>query len=705
MYKIIFLIFTSFLLAATGCSNNLQEGEEKMFEPLSYQEADQKADSVLALMTTEEKTAYISGDKSFFIRAIPRLGLKEVYMSDATQGIHIRDEFGEVDLSQYQPEKSTAFPCPLALAATWNPDLAYNYARSVGEECLAGGIGVLLGSGMNIYRISQCGRNFEYFGEDPFLAGSMINKYVKGVQSTGTVATLKHFVANNTDYFRRKSNSIVDERTLHEIYTPAFKAGIDADAKAVMTAYNLVNGEWAGQSKYVISELLENDLGHKWMIMTDWWSVWDGEKVVESGQDLEMPGADALADIPQLLVEGKIQEEDIDEMVKGILRTYFAMKLGERKPDSSYYDTFDDHVEVALQSAREGIVLLKNNSDILPVKDDVKSILLTGTYVTRLAMGGGSAAVEGYDRKLMLDELKNQFGDKLDYVEKPTVEQIKSADIVLCSIGTDDSEGWDRPFELPEEEEQKVLKCVNNNVNTVVIVSSGSGIRMTGWNDKAKAIIYAWYPGQIGNRALAEIIAGKTNPSGKLPMTIEKDFNDSPGYGYLPEGGELYTGWNDEEERAREVYDIKYDEGVLVGYRWYETKDIEPLYHFGHGLSYTDFEYSKLVVSRELFHEDDELTVIFNVKNTGDVEGMETAQLYIQDVESSVIRPYKELKGFQKIMLAPGEDKTVEVHLTKKDFSFWNPETKDWFAEKGKFIIHVGSSSKDIKLKKEIELL
>lgn len=278
-------------------------------------------------MTLDEKLAYIGGDKSFFIRAIERLNLPEIYFADATQGIHIRQEFDGIDLSAYQPKKSTALPCPILLASTCNKELAYQYAKSIGEECRASNIGMLLGSGMNLYRIFQCGRNFKYFGKDHFLAAVMIENYVKGLQSTGTVATLKHFVANNTDFFRRKSNSIIDERTLHEVYTFAFKAGIDADAKAVMTAYNLVNGEWCGQSEYVISNLLREQLGFKWLVMTDWWSVDDGVKVAKSGQDLEMPYTIALEKGKQLLQEDKIQESDINRMVKSILTTCYAMKL------------------------------------------------------------------------------------------------------------------------------------------------------------------------------------------------------------------------------------------------------------------------------------------------------------------------------------------------------------------------------------------
>jgi len=701
------IFFLCFIISWNQLSSqsylNSEEYKE-MFKPLSINEAEKIADSVLKLMTPEEKIAFVGGDKSFFIRAIPRLNITEVYMADATQGVHIREKFRDVDLSAYQLPKSTAFPCPLSLSATWNSELAYDYAKSVGEECRAGGIGILLGPGMNIYRISQCGRNFEYFGEDPFLASEMIKEYVTGVQSTGTVATLKHFAANNTDYYRRKSNSVVDERTLHEIYLPAFKAGVDAGAFAVMTSYNQINGEWCGQSGYVINNILRKQLGFKGLVMTDWSSVYDVEKLSKSGQDLEMPSAVALKDVPQLIDEGKVQVTDIDRMAKSILKTYFAAKLHNKKKDDSYLEKFPEHESVALQTAREGIVLLKNEDNTLPIKDEVKNILLTGDYVEKLAVGGGAAFVEGYNNRLMLDELKKEFGDRLNFVKDPTADQIKSAEIVLCNIGTNDSEGRDRPFELPADQENKVMTCVQNNPNVIVIVTSGSGIKMTNWNNNARAIIYAWYGGQTGNQALTEIIAGKINPSGKLPITIEKDFKDSPGYGYIPEGESLYTGWNAEQEKARAVYDVHYNEGVFVGYRWYENKKIKPLYPFGFGLSYADFQYSDLKITPARFQEKDSVTVTFNLKNVGNMKGMEAAQLYVQDVESSVSRPNKELKGFKKINLEPGENKTIQIKLGKKDFSFWNPQTKSWFAENGKFIIQIGSSSQDIKLIKEIEL-
>ncbi len=678
--------------------------QEEIFQPLSYEEACAKADSVLKLMSDDELLSYIGGDRSFFIRAIPRLGLQEIYMADATAGVHIRETFQNNDLSKYKMEKSTAFPCPLALAATWNTDLAYKYARSIGEECRAGGIGILLGPGLNHYRHSQCGRNFEYFGEDPFLRSQLIASYVRGVQSTGTVATLKHFVANNTEYFRRRSNSVVDERTLHEIYMPGFKAGIDAGAKAVMTSYNLLNGEWAGQCSYVINDLLRTRLGFQWLVMTDWWSVYDGVKVIKSGQDLEMPSAEAVKNVKDYLEKGLVTYDDIRRMVRSILTTCFAMKLYERTSDPQYYQSFPYHETIALETARESIVLLKNEDNILPIQSSVLSILVTGEYVEQLARGGGSAEVKGYNIVLMMDALKKEFGTKVQYIRNPSSDQISKASVVLCNVGTSDSEGWDRPFELPEEQEELVQLCANNNPNTIVIVTSGSGIRMTGWAHKVKAILYAWYVGQNGNNALAEILSGKTNPSGKLPITIEKEFSDSPGYGYIPEGGTLYTGWNSEGEKKQEVYTIEYKEGIFTGYRWYESRNIEPLYYFGYGLSYTKFDYVDINISSKTIKKEGTVTVECTIKNAGSREGKEILQLYIRQLQSSIPRPVKELKGFAKVRLKPGESTVVRLKLSGGDFAYWHPEKRDWVVELGSYEILVGASVNDIRLKKELTI-
>ena len=346
---------------------------------------------------------------------------------------------------------------------------------------------------------------------------------------------------------------------------------------------------------------------------------------------------------------------------------------------------------------------MKNDRNVLPIGDQTKKILLTGAYVDTLAAGGGSAEVKGYNHRTMLDELRTMFGKRIRFTKSPSDEEIHSADVVFCNVGTLDSEGWDRPFALPAEQENLVKRCVAENTNTVVIVTSGGGARMTDWSERAKAILYAWYVGQSGNTALAEILAGKINPSGKLPITIEKEFQDSPGAGYTPKGEELYSGWNSDGEEAHPVYDVRYDEGIFVGYRWYEKKNIEPLFPFGHGLSYTSFEYRDLDISREKAGQP-VVSLRFTVKNAGIREGAEVAQVYVQDVECSVPRPVKELKGFRKVSLKPGQQTTVRVDLHASDFAFWNPETRRWQAGPGVFRILVGSSSADLRLAGEVSM-
>jgi beta-glucosidase len=675
--------------------------------PIGFDEAGKRADSILKRMTIDEKIDLIGGHKLFFIKGFSKYGIPQFYLSDATQGVHIRKELSNL------MEKSTAFPCPLALTATWNTNLAVQYAKCIGEECRVSDVAVLLGPGMNIYRISQNGRNFEYFGEDPFLAARMVENYLVGMQSTGVMATLKHFCCNNTDHHRRQTNSIVDERTLNEIYLPAFKAGIDAGAMAVMTSYNKVNGEYAGQSDFVINKLLREHLGFKWLVMSDWWSVYDPEKVIKSGLDLEMPGhafdqmpaLKELGDIyvrsnaKRLLEEGKVSEADIDRMALSIMRTFIAMGLyDEPVKDLKYIENFPRHEEVALQTAREAIVLLRNEKNILPIDPaKIQTILLTGVFVEEIARGGGSAEVEGYNLISILDALKAEFGANIEYIKEPTKDQVQSAHIVLISVGTLDAEESDRPFELPDIQEKKILDFAALNPNVIVIVNSGGGVKMSDWNTKVAGIIYAWYIGQNGNRALAEIISGKVNPSGKLPITIEMKFEDSPGYPYYMPGDSLDSIWKGDMNWKTPQNDIVYKEGVFVGYRWYDSKEIEPLYHFGFGLSYTSFEIGELSILRNNLNKGGKVTIGFSIKNTGLVEGAEVVQAYVTDEVATVARPVKELKAFRKVFLAPGQEVTIEIELCKIDFSFWDVATGAWLAEPGKFKILVGFSSADIK--------
>ena len=676
--------------------------------PISYIIADRRADSILSLMTLDEKIEMIGGHNSFFTKGYDKYGIPAFYFSDATQGVHIRKNLDS------STQKSTAFPCPLALTATWNPSLAYTYAKSIGEECRANNVAVLLGPGMNIYRISQNGRNFEYFGEDPFLAARMVENYVVGMQSTGTITTLKHFLCNNTDFHRRRTNSIVSERAIHEIYLPAFKAGVDAGALAVMTSYNQVNGEWSGQSGYVINQLLKKELGFKGIVMTDWWSVYDPEKVLKSGLDLEMPG-EATSSIPDLTVigdiylrtntarlikEGKATVEDVNRMAKNIIRTFIAMGDYDRPvKDATYLEKYPEHEKAALQTARESIVLLRNEKNILPLSSkNSKNILVVGKYVNNIARGLGSAEVEGYNNIQMIDALRTEFGPSVTYVKEPTDNQLKAADFVIVSIGTSDSEGWDKPFELPFESNELIEKSASLNKNTIVVVNAGGGLKMTGWNTKVPAIIYMFYAGQNGYTALAEILSGKTNPSGKLPVTIEKKFEDSPGFGYIPSGMKLYTGWGGDMIAPKiPVIDIRYKEGIFVGYRWYESKKIEPLYPFGFGLSYTTFNFSKIKVSSAEKNKTSETTVEFQLKNTGNSSGAEVSQLYIQALNSSIERPVKELKAFTKTVLNAGETKNVTLKLKNIDFAYWDVKSHAWKVEPGIYTLLLGPASNDIK--------
>ncbi|ATC66110.1 glycosyl hydrolase [Nibricoccus aquaticus] len=670
--------------------------------PVSFEDATTRADALLAKLSLDEKHQLISGHRGFFTKGFPHHGIPELLMSDASGGVNLRRNLG------LPLDRSVAFPAPIALAATWNPALAARYARAIGEECRAANVAILLGPGVNIYRHSQCGRNFEYFGEDPFLAAQITERYVLGVLETGTIPTLKHFLANNTDHHRRTSDSALDERTMHEIYLPAFKAGIDAGAMAVMTAYNQVNGEWAGQSRAVIEKLLRETLGYQWLVMTDWWSVFDAEKIIASGQDLEMPGEKFLqADTPRLLKTGRVTEAQIDRLVRSILRTQIAMGLHDRPVHEPYYaERFPEHEQVALQTARESIVLLTNRDAILPLRrGSAKKILLTGLFTDTLARGGGSAEVEGYNHVQLRDALTAVYGDALTVLENPTDADLRSADAVFLSTGTHDSEGWDRPFALPDAEEQRILRAVSLNPRTIVLVNTGSGIRMTAWADRAAAIVYAWYPGQNGNRALAEILCGDTAPSGKLPFTIEREFTDSPGANYLPPGEQLYTGWDPDNDMSRPINRIPYTEGILVGYRWYEAKKIAPLFPFGHGLTYTTFEYSQLSITPDKLRlPDGRISIEFTVTNTGPVAATEVAQLYLSALSPSVPRASKELRGFTRLTLQPGESRIARIRLVPKDFSFWDVTTHTWKAEPGPYKILIGGSSAQIALESSVSL-
>lgn len=672
------------------------------FTPLiDYEEADERAKQIAAEMTDEEKFEMVCG-RGFYIGGCARVGVPDINFTDASQGVHLREEYPAGKLS-----KSVSFPCAMALTATWNRKLVAEYARSVGEECRAGGIHVLLGPGMNTYRISQCGRNFEYTGEDPYLAAEMIYLYVTAVQQTGVIATLKHFIANETDYWRKLSNSVVGRRALKEIYLRAFQSGVEAGALAVMTSYNQLNGEYCGQSSDVINGLLRDELGFRHLVMTDWTSVTDGKKLAESGQDLEMPFGDCLKEARDEV----IGSPEIDRMVTSIIRTFTMMGfLDFEHEQQAYLDNLDVHEEVALRTACEGTVLLRNEGGALPLAPDTgERIVLTGNWATRTPIAGkGSGYVEGYDNRSYAEAFDERFiFADVAVRHSPSNAELAQADTVIVFTGFEfEGEGRDRSFRLPESENELITRACDLADNVIVVVVSGGGVAMD-WHDGTRAVILAPFGGQAGAEALAAVLAGDVNPSGKLPFTIENTFADSPGTAYIPAGGSVHDDVQGGQPGAAKPehidsdwpYPIEYEEGVYVGYRWYDAKQKPVRYWFGHGLSYTTFSYADLSVETK---SDGLWEVSVTVKNVGEISGAEVVQLYIEDRTGAADRPRSELKGFDKVFLEPGEQQEVTILIAASDLDYFDESANAYTHASGVYGVHVGSSYGDIRLTGEI---
>jgi len=707
---------------------------QKPFVPQPDEKIEKEVRKLVGKMTLDEKLSMIHGH-GFNIGAVPRLGITEINMSDASMGLRITPwpKVKGLDLS-------TAFPASVLLAATWDPDMAYNYAKAVAEEFRARNIHVLLGPGINIYRSPLCGRNYEYMGEDPFLTSTMVVPYIKGVESMRVIPVVKHFVANNSENKRKNSNSVVDERTLREIYFPGFKAAVeDGQTPGLMNAYNLLNGTYCGENKWLLKDVLRGEWGFKGMVISDWTSLWNSELAAKSGCDIEMPGGRRVKimgpdSLKRLLKEGKITEKDLDEKVSNLIRPCLKYGLYDKNWQDASLNKRDEHAGIALKTAREGITLLKNDDKLLPLTTKkVKKVVVIGPTARKTpTTGGGSGGVTPENPISIWDGMKSIYGDKATLLTAFDEQKIKDADAVIVCVGlnTDlklkdfrkknetpasveeeqaafnkrgkdpiEGEGRDRPvFGLPDYQNDLIIKCAEANPNAVVMITAGSAVDMLPWIDKIKGIVWMYYPGQNGSQAAAEIVAGKVNPSGKLPFTFDKRLEDNAAYGNFG----LSWGNNGEPKMAgyRKYWDVHYKEGIFLGYRHYDKKEMEPLFPFGYGLSYTTFGYSDLKTEKK----GENVLVTFTVKNTGDMDGAETAQLYVGDPECSVPRPVKELKGFKKVFLKKGEAQTVTIELDKSAFSFWDPETKKWTLEPGKFNIFVGSSSRDIRLNDTITL-
>ena len=792
---------------------------------------DKRVDAILSQMTLEEKITYIGGINDFFIRPVPRVGIPELKMSDGPMGVH---DYG----------LTTAYPATIALAATFDADLGLRVGAMLGDDARARGVHFILAPAMNIYRAPMCGRNFEYLGEDPFLASRMAVSLIKGIQSKHVIATAKHFMGNNQEYERHKVSSNIDERTMREIYLPAFEASVkEAKVGAIMDSYNLTNGIHMTQNDYLNNQILKKEWGFRGILMSDWDSTYDGVAAANGGLDLEMPSGKFM-NVKTLVApvnEGKVSVATIDEKVRRILRT--AMEFGffdKPQTDSSIPPYSQPGRALTLEESRKSMVLLKNSGNLLPV-DKSKTVAVIGPNAYPAVPGGGGSAqtkpfssvsfMEGISNYLgaagkvlyaedapdladvfqrvefvtgpggesglkgeyfnneqltgdpalvrtdktvafkwgddsyisggpvdhfsirwtgyfipkttddykfytsaddgvrlyidgepVIDDWKrhaetlDSFGKrleagkpyqiKLEYFEatggatasfgvaaasesigKETKALAAKADVVIVCVGFDpatESEGFDRTFRLPAGQDELIRQISSVNKNTIVVITSGGAVDMTRWVDQVPGIIEAWYPGQEGGTALAQILFGEYSPSGKLPASFERQWEDNPTFKtYYTKPGELQ---------------VDYSEGVFVGYRHYDRATVKPLFPFGYGLSYTTFAYSNLKVSPGAGNLNQPVTVTFDLKNTGKREAAEVAQVYVGDTHASVPRPVKELKGFARVQLKPGESRRVSVTLDRRAFSFYDVKKKDWSAESGQFGILVGSSSQKIEL-------
>jgi beta-glucosidase len=798
-------------------------------------EIDKRATAILKKMTLHEKLDYIGGINGFYIRGIPRLGLPEFRMADGPIGVR---NFGP----------STAYAAGIGLAASWDEELAHQVGAMIGKDARARGVHFLLGPGVNIYRTPMCGRNFEYFGEDPFLASRIAVGYIKGVQAQGVSATVKHFMGNNSEYNRHHASSDIDERTMREIYLPTFEAAVrEAKVGAIMNSYNLVNGVHATQNDFLNNQIAKKGWGFDGILMSDWNATYDAVAAANGGLDLEMPSGKFMnrQNLDAAIKEGKVSVATIDDKVLRILRTAIRFGWLDRDQTDRAWPLFSEEGrKLALETARASMVLLKNQDDLLPLdKGKIKSVALigpdaypavpvgggsaqvrpfvagsyleginshlagsanvtwnrglvplgeifdsnafvtatsdgqpglVGEYFTNLDLSGSPAvrrtderislssetgpgwpaglgttfsarwngffvpassgdhrfSVSSYgldayrlfiDGKKLIDRtgqaqpilhatVKLRAGKayavRLEYVHfdhharlgmgvrkvsdliSPEAKVLASAaEVVVVLAGfdpTNEGEGSDRTFQLPAGQDELIAMVRNANQNTIVVVTSGGGVDMSRWVDGTHAVVQAWYPGQEGGHALAQFLFGDFSPSGKLPVTFERRLEDGATYrSYAPDAAGKIT----------------YSEGVFLGYRHFDKAGTKPLFPFGHGLSYTKFKYGGLSVTPEVMAVDGVVTVAFDVTNRGRREGAEVAQIYVGDRHARVPRPPKELKGFAKVKLAPGQTKRVQIALDRRAFSYFDDKAMQWKAAPGDFDILVGSSSQQIELR------
>ncbi len=700
------------LLAAGGAA--AQKPEPGKAAPSA--ELARRLEATLGQMTQDEKLDFIGGTRGFYIRAIPRLGVPELKMSDGPMGVR---NYGQV----------TAFPAGIALTATWDTALVNRVGVMMGQDARARGVHFILGPGMNIHRAPMNGRNFEYLGEDPFLAGRIAVAVIRGIQSQGVIATAKHYLGNNQEWDRHGISSDMDERTLREIYLPAFEASVkDGHVGAIMDSYNLVNGVHMTQNDYLNTQLLRKEWGFTGIVMSDWDATYDAVAAANGGLDLEMPSARYMnaKNLAPAIQAGKVTQATIDEKVRRILRTALEFGFFDRPqldPPVSLYN--QQARQVALEEARAGMVLLRNGG-LLPLdRAKLHSIAVIGPDAhPAVPGGGGSSRTTPFAPVSFLQGISNAVGPDVRVLYAPGVQQgaaqndrnlgaVGAADalaqatdvagraevVVLC-VGFDtrtEREGADRTFALPPGQDELIKAVLAANRNVIVVLTAGGNVDMAGWVDRTPALLHAWYPGQEGGAALAQLLFGDVSPSGKLPISLERRWEDNPTHDsyYGPDG-------NKPADRrppdANAVAHVAYSEGIFVGYRGFDRSGVKPLFPFGFGLSYTTFGYANLKVAPAA-GPGAPVVVSFDVTNTGQRAAAEVAQLYVADGHARVPRPVKELKGFARVELKPGETRSLSIALDRRAFSYYDVKKKQWTADPGDFTILVGGSSDSTPLK------
>lgn len=731
MKKIIGVIACGLFLNAAAASSQVTDKEKVQME--------KRIEKLIKKMTLEEKVGLLHGNSKFYVAGVERLGIPEWSLSDGPHGVRAEINRHDWAYAGWTNDSASYFPTGTAFAAAWNPELAYRRGEVLGEEARWRKKDVLLGPGVNIIRSPLCGRNFEYMSEDPYMNSVLAVAYIKGLQSRDVACSVKHFAVNNQETNRTTVDVECSERALREIYLPAFKAAVqEGGALTVMAAYNKFRGEFCAENNYLVRKILRNEWGFDGVYVTDWGAAHSTVPSMEAGLDLEMGTLiDKYEDwyyanpLIEAVKSGKIPMSLVDEKVGDVLRVMIKTNVLDPKkrfgPDSM---NTKEHQQATYDAAAEAIVLLKNQNNLLPLDfSSIKSLAVIGDNATRKHSNGGlSSEIKAVYEVTPLEALRAKWGDKVDirfaqgyeklstFVEgsnngqssgtfssktqesdallKEAVEVARTSDVALlvCGLNHDyDTESFDRlNMDIPYGQVELIQEVVKANPRTIVVMIAGSPLNMAAVDICSPAIVWAWFNGMEGGNALVDVLSGKVNPSGKMPFTTPVSLDQSPAHalGNFP-GRDLK---------------VNYEEDILVGYRWFDTKGLPVVYPFGYGLSYTTFDYSNLNTDKETYDQADTIQATFTLTNTGDREGAEVAQLYVSDPVCSVMRPVKELKGFKKVFLKPGESRRITLDIPVSSLAFYSEAQSQFVVEPGEFILQLGASTSDIKQKISIDV-